>query len=242
MTAETRMRRKGKARETNDTGLEAGAFEATELLETTAEADEEEAPDTRYRRRSPPKPDREASSSWLERIESVFRIASLLAISGSAMLAAFQFYQGRIDDRKEGSVDLINRWQSSDAREAYAQLNSALEARLGQTGPITANASLGNAAELNSSLGRIVLQEWSGGEDAPEDWARDVDTVFNFYSEVEFCIRSDLCDAPLLTSYFGDEAISFWEYFQWYAEQKRKTFYPDYGMALENLVTELRGQ
>ena len=73
------------------------------------------------------------------------------------MLAAFQYYQGRIDDRKAESIALINQWQRSDAREAYAQLNAGLEQRLDAAGQITANLDPVHVPEFKFKLGRTVI-------------------------------------------------------------------------------------
>ncbi len=176
--------------------------------------------------------------SRLQRIESVFRIGSLAAISASAVLAAFQFYQERLDTRKERSTDLMSVWQSGDARDAYARLRGAVEIALTEQGPIPANIPITAFDDIKYNIGQTLITNWQGGADGEfARWSNDVDKVYEFYTEVEFCIRAELCEETLLKAYFAEEVASFWDYFEYFADFQREGLYPNYGASVEKLVT-----
>lgn len=232
MAIEPHSDRKRKA----DPSVDPVHAEGADLLnpQEPREAGEEDALATPGRRRVATGGDTDAPPTLLERLESVFRMASLVAISASVVLATFQFYQGRIDRQKERSVELMNTWQNSGERKAYARLRGALEKRL--VAMESMQASAGAVSALKTEIGAIAIKGWAEKPDSYPMWSEDIDSVFTFYGEVEFCIRAGLCDEPLLTAYFGREARSFWEYFKAYAEQRQASHYPGYGQPLEELV------
>lgn len=218
---------------------DAGQIEGTEILDPPNSGDDEVLLDDPPGRRRPALEKKEdVSKSIMDRVESLFRMASLLAITASVVLAVFQFYQNGVASRKEASVALMTRWQGSDERDALARLSADLEKQLETLGVIKGQVTPAAMRALKAKIGQTLIEEWA---DTPDRQGRlaDIDALFNFYSEVEFCIRADLCHPPLLTAYFGPEATSFWEYFRSYAETRRDSFYPHYGKELEAFVNSL---
>lgn len=84
------------------------------------------------------KMDAEVPNRW-KRIENLFRLASLVAISASAVLASVRFYNGRVDARKERSIALMSAWQIADEKSAYARLRAQIEMAIEEAGPIPPN-------------------------------------------------------------------------------------------------------
>jgi len=238
VTSGTRGKRRNKSEGLVDASPDPKHLEGTEILDRPDAVDDNAFEDNDAGRRSNAVAKRDRPAMLIERVESVFRMASLLAISASVVLTAFQFYQGRIDEQKERSVDLMNTWQTSRERDAFARLSAALEERLALLPEISGQPTPAAMRALKFRIGELLVQEWSAGA-GYAGWDEDVDSIFNFYSEVEFCIRAGLCDETLLKSYFGDDAISFWEYFRAFAEARRGSFYPDYGAALDAFVKDL---
>jgi hypothetical protein len=224
-----------KSEEAIDSLPNAEHIEGTQILDPVASGPEENEEGLPPGGRSAALAKSDRPTSRFERIESVFRMVSLVAITASVMLTAFQFYKVGVDGRKERSVALMSSWQGSDEREAFARISAALEERLESLSEIRGQVTPAAMKELKFLIGEALIEDWATAENY-DDWAADVDSIFNFYSEVEFCIRAELCDEALLKSYFGDEAVSFWEYFRGFAEDRRESFYPDYGVALEQFV------
>lgn len=238
MKASFGPKRRGNSEKAVDATPDAKDVEATELLDpSTAEEDDEGIGDNNAGRRRATEAKSERGTSRLETVERVFRIASLLAISASSVLAAYQFYQGRIDDQKENSVALMSSWQDSEEREAFARLSEKLQERLASLPDLPGQVTPAAMRAVKFRIGDALVDDWTNGV-GYEDWEDDVDSLFNFYSEVEFCIRAELCYAPLLKSYFGEDVVSFWEYFRPYAEDRRLSYYPKYGLAVDQLVDD----
>ncbi|MEM1148990.1 MAG: hypothetical protein AAGI03_00325 [Pseudomonadota bacterium] len=233
-------RARTKRRHTKDAASDPALLEGTEVFEPMTNEQDESTPEDQTGRRRPATAKSTGTGTRLERIESMFRIVSLVAISVSVVLTAFQFYQGRIDDRRARSVELMNRWQGSEESVAFARLSTALQTRLDSLDTIKGQVTPGAMRAIKYRIGDALVLEWSNGQ-GPPGWEEDLDLLFTFYSEVQFCIRAELCDAPLLEAYFGNDAIDFWEYFQPYAELRRNSYYPNYGRALDDFVAAVEG-
>lgn len=231
-------RARTKRRHTKDAASDPALLEGTEVFEPTTTEQDESTPEDQTGRRRPATAKPTGTGTRLERVESIFRIVSLVAISTSVVLAAIQFYQGRVDDRRARSVELINRWQSSEESVAFARLSTALQMRLASLETIEGQVTPGAMRAIKHRIGDALVLEWSTSQ-GPPGWEEDLDSLFTFYSEVHFCIRAELCDAPLLEAYFGNDAVDFWEYFQPYAELRRNSYYPNYGRALDDFVAAI---
>lgn len=236
MKAPAQRKKENKA---NRTVPDAGQIEGTEILDPPVSgADEDTVDDPPGRRRPALEKKRDGSKTMMDRVESLFRMASLLAITASVVLAVFQFYQNGVANRKEASVDLMTRWQGSDERDALARLSADLEQQLETLGVINGQVTPAAMLALKAQIGQTLIEEWKSDPEA-QSRLDDIDALFNFYSEVEFCIRAELCQAPLLHDYFGTEATGFWEYFRPYAVAKQNSFFPHYGKELEAFVNGL---
>ena len=53
---------------------------------------------------------------------------------------------------------------------------------------------------------------------------------------VDACIEAGLCEADVLRVYFAEEVLSFWAYFEGYAQLRRESNYAGYGTAVDRLV------
>lgn len=214
-----------------------GLLDRSEADNNVSEGEEEQGTE---RPRRQDQGSKRTTSRRLDKLESVLRSASLVAISISVMLAAFQYYQSRVDERKERSVALMNSWRGSEERVAYYRLSEALELRLEASGPLVANVTPAALVQIKYNIGEALIEAWSTGEGGYDGWYGDIDSIFDYFSEVEFCIQAGLCDESLLLSYFGREASDFWEYFQSFAVDRRATYFPDYGASLQSFVERLR--
>lgn len=183
-----------------------------------------------------------AANLWQD-VESAFRVLSLIAIAISAMVSALNFYQGYLDKKKERSVALMSAWQSSGERDTYARLGEALIPVIRSAGPIPSNLPQQARHLARRQIGVKLIEELEAGDKAVfEEVASQIDKIFLFFSEVEFCLRANLCDENLLKEYFKADVIVFWDYFQAYATGKRAGLYPTYGEAVETLAINFAEQ
>lgn len=238
MSARPPQKKRAASAGSDDLQIATNEIDATGVLEATTEpVDKQKNSEGAVGRQNTAVDPATQGMSRLQRVESVFRIGSLAAISASAVLAAFQFYQERLDTRKERSSDLMLMWQTGDARDAYARLRGAVEIALTEQGPIPANIPMTAFDDIKYNIGQTLIVNWQSGVDSEfAKWSNDVDMVNEFYTEVEFCIRAELCDETLLKAYFAEEVASFWDYFKYFADFQREGLYPNYGASVEKLV------
>ncbi|MEM6658372.1 MAG: hypothetical protein AAF625_09810 [Pseudomonadota bacterium] len=235
------MTKKKETEKQQDATVKAEALEALDMYDAREDQD---TSDDQPRRRPAKKPKQttDKPSNW-ERVESSLRMASLVAISLSVVLAAWQYYEKRLDEKKERSTRLMQEWQTSDERRNYEWLGQELEKVLAAGRSVSESAQEDEIEKLKSEIGDHVINTWRFGETADFDkGTAAIDSLFVFYSEVEFCIRAQLCDEILLQDYFATEVINFWQYFRTYAEDQRGQFYPNYGKPTENLVALFQDQ
>jgi hypothetical protein len=82
----------------------------------------------------------------------------------------------------------------------------------------------------------------AGGGDKPlADFRADFDRVLYFLNRIGFCVEGKLCARSMTNDYFGDYALSFWQYFRGYVMAERKAGSTGLAVPLENFVAQLPG-
>lgn len=183
----------------------------------------------------------EPPSGTLDKIEKVTRIAAAVAVAGSALLATWQYYESGTTERRERSIRFLDTWQKGEERLAYSRLSRAVASVVSQN-PLPAEMEGESLRLAQLGLGSMTLGQLADDTISYDGtWHEDVDLVVQFYSEMEYCITAKLCDVALLDSYFESSADGFWSYFQTFAEERRAQFFPQYGLAVENLIAIFGG-
>lgn len=234
--------RKPSTKRRSRESIDAGELEATEILDGQEGHEEQEASDEKIRRIRGIKAGKKSEklTRW-EQIESLLRMASLIAISISVVLTALQYYENRLDGKKERSMEFMTEWQKSEERDAYARLGRALEVFIQAAGPIPDNIEPAALDAIKNKIGGDLIRSWRRSQTSVYDErSQDIESIFDFYSDIEFCIRANLCDKALLEDYFAAEVESFWLYFRAYAEKQRGEFYPSFGEPVEALIKEFK--
>ncbi len=239
MTAPTDKRSVKRAR---SAGLDQGLAEVTGVLDPEQQPEEVEPSDERpLGHRSATTGAATAPRTLWERIESTFRLLSLIAIAGSAGVSALNFYQGYLDTKKDRSIKLMSDWHKTGARDTYAELGNVLTPAIDAAGEVPANLPERARQLARKQIGANLLEALKAGdEETFKEFQARIDTVVVFFSEIEFCLRGNLCNAPLLEDYFGTEVTLFWDYFQAYALDQRAGLYPTYGDSVEALAISFR--
>lgn len=220
------------------TDLSPGALEVTGIVDPAETEDAAEAKDdSPLGRRSALADTAPAPKTGWERVESAFRLVSLIAIAASAVVSALNFYQGYLDTKKDRSIALMSDWQSTGVRDSYAGLGDVVVPAIEEVGIISASLPDKARQLARIQIGKNLFEELEAGdEDIFASVSAQIEEVIVFFSEVEFCVRANLCDIALLKDYFGTEVVLFWDYFQTYAQEQRADFYPTYGIAVESLA------
>jgi hypothetical protein len=178
-----------------------------------------------------------ASTDVWDRREQIVRILAAIAVSFSAILAAWQFWESKLDEKRERSLAILNQWQAGPEREAYRRLAEAVTTTIGETGPLPSGLAPEAYSLAVNGLGNMTMDRLaSGGVGYDGDWRVDVDALVDFYSTMEFCMNAGLCDDAILRTYFAPSVTSFWGYFAPFAETKRRQHYPQYGVEIDKLI------
>lgn len=175
--------------------------------------------------------------SRLERIERVFRIAGFMGVTASAMLASWQYVESQAKEARAQSLGYIVQWQTGPQKEAFLRIRQRLH-DLAETRQFTAQS--GSAEHMRAAqimIGHRIVQiaQSERNLDQPYNLDRDIETLVDFYSQLEFCIRANICEADLLRDYFSSDVNDFWSYMEPYAMYRRDNLYPKFGEAVASL-------
>ena len=154
----------------------------------------------------------------------ILKIVTVLALS----FGLFEYDRQKADGRVSQSLELVQEWETGGYQDAYARINDMLLPIYQQNAD--AIAAVGDNPSDRALLYGNIGEAVTGKDDAfisePE---KDVDKVFHFFERAAICSDEAICDYPVLKTFFGSEASSFWLYFGKYAERRQADGYPGYG-------------
>jgi hypothetical protein len=78
-----------------------------------------------------------------------------------------------------------------------------------------------------------------GGDKPLADFRADFDRVLYFLNRIGFCVEGKLCARSMTNDYFGDYALSFWQYFRGYVMAERKAGSTGLAAPLETFIAQL---
>jgi len=154
----------------------------------------------------------------------LLKVVTVLALC----FGLFEYDRQKADGRVTESLQLVQEWESGGDRDAYTAVNDLLWPIYSQNAD--AIAAVGDdprqRALLYGNIGEVV----TGRDDAFVSTAdRNVDKVFQFFERAAICSDESICDYPVLKTFFGSEAETFWLYFGKYAERRQGDGYAGYG-------------
>lgn len=161
----------------------------------------------------------------------------LLVIGG--LFSAYQYLENKEEKRVERTMQLVDAWE----REEYQQAQRAVSERLDALN--ARYASLLGASPSPSDravyMERIGMEAMSGtGGDMPAaNFRAEFGRVLYFLNRVAFCVEGKLCSRDMTNGYFGDYAMSFWQYFKGYVMQEREAGSVNLAAPLEAYVGTL---
>lgn len=175
--------------------------------------------------------------SRLERIERFFRIAGFMGVTVSAMLASWQYLESQAKEARAQSLGYIVQWQTGPEKEAFLRIRQRLH-DLTETNDVVANSdSPEDMRQAQITIGHFLIEAALNERNQVQPYSldRDIETLVDFYSQLEFCIRADICESDILKEYFSNDVNSFWSYMQPYARHRRANLYPTFGNAVASL-------
>jgi hypothetical protein len=170
----------------------------------------------------------EDTYSTLHQVDEVAAVILKLVTVLALTFGLFEYDRQKADGRVTQSLQLVQEWESGGYQDAYARINDMLLPVYQQNAD--AIAAVGdNAADRELLYGNIG-EAVTGKDDAfISEPDKDVDKVFHFFERAAICSDEAICDYPVLKTFFGSEASSFWLYFGKYAERRQADGYPGYG-------------
>ncbi len=154
----------------------------------------------------------------------ILKIVTVLALT----FGLFEYDRQKADGRVSESLTLVQEWEAGGYRDAYTHVNDLLWPLYSEAAD--AIAAVGDDATARALLYGNIGEAVTGRDNAfVSDADRDVDKVFSFFERAAICSDESICDYPVLKTFFGSEAESFWLYFSKYAERRRSVGYAGYG-------------
>jgi len=154
----------------------------------------------------------------------LLKIVTVLALT----FGLFEYDRQKADARVTQSLSLVQEWETGGYRAAFTNTNDRLWPLYSQSSDVI--AAVGNDKDARALLYGNIGEAVTGRDDAfVSDADRDVDLVFHFFERAAICADEQICDYPVLKTFFGSEADSFWLYFSKYAERRQNDGYAGYG-------------
>lgn len=209
------------------------------------EADADDGSETEEFDRPPRRPDEpqkpEAPKSFFERFERFTRIYASVGVGTAAILGFFQYSAANEDVKRERSLEFVQNWQEDKLIERYTHLQVFVEDKLRDTDPLPLEIDDAATEVMLTNLGYT----WSSqlrSTDTPgaKKIENDIDRLTLFFSQMEICAESGLCNESVLEAYFGTEVVSFWQYFSGYAKVRQEDNYIGYGSQVSELVQRFK--
>lgn len=175
-----------------------------------------------------------------DRIERVLRLVSIICITLSAVLAAWQYVAAQNKEARAQSLVYIGQWQTGSEKDAFAALQRKLEPLVAAAPPLPRSAGADELRALKAQIGTMLMLDLLQNPQTTDLTVQEIDLLVDFYSQIQFCIEARICDRALLVAYFGEDVSAFWDYLAPLAEYRRAQHYPHYARALESLALSLR--
>jgi len=175
-------------------------------------------------------------TDWYNRAYAWAGMAVRLVIVFGSLFSVYQFLVARSEKRVERTLGLVELWESPDyqvAQEAItrrlADLNAANQAFLPKSPTKT---------ELAVYMARIGVQAMQPDPAVPESAVMQerFEKVVYFLNRMAFCVEGNICSDEIADAYFKDYAISFWDYFNGYVDERRRTGSATFAQPIENYV------
>jgi hypothetical protein len=161
----------------------------------------------------------------------VLKLVTVLALT----FGLFEYDRQKADARVTESLSLVQEWETGGYQDAYERINDLLLPIYQQSAD--AIASVGDDAAAKALLYGNIGEAITGKDDSfASQPDRDVDKVFHFFERASICADEAICDYPVLKTFFGSEASTFWLYFSKYAERRQGDGYADYGVWTQRFV------
>lgn len=166
-----------------------------------------------------------------------FAVRVLLVIGG--LFSAYQYLENKEEKRVERTMQLVDAWEREeyqDAQRAVSERLDALNARYASL--LGASPTPSERALYLERIGIEAMTE-AGGDMPITDFRAAFGRVLYFLNRIAFCVEGKLCSRTMTDGYFGDYALSFWQYFRGYVMQERAAGSASLAAPLETYVGAL---
>jgi hypothetical protein len=168
-------------------------------------------------------------------------VMRVLLVAGG-LFSAFQYMENKQEKRVERTMQLVDAWERDeyqDAQRAVSERLDGLNAKYASL--LGANPSPNDRAVYMERIG-VEAMTADGGEMKLADFRAAFGRVLYFLNRVAFCVDGNLCSRQMADGYFGDYALSFWQYFKGYVAQEREAGSANLAAPLEAYVGAFAGQ
>lgn len=162
----------------------------------------------------------------------------ILLVAG-ALFSAYQYLENKEEKRVERTLQLVDAWERAEYQDAQRAISERLDGLNAKYAGLLGKAP--SAADRSVYVEQIGLEAMTaeGGDMPPADFRAAFDRTLYFLNRVAFCVEGKLCSRAMTDGYFGDFALSFWQYFKGYIEKERKAGSASLAAPLEAYVATL---
>lgn len=139
-------------------------------------------------------------------------IVKIILIAG-ALFSVWQYLEAKNEQRIARTFDLVTLWESDRLQAAYRQLYADIEIyRQNNQNPLQQLAISEPDLNPEALVGQAIWdQAYENGSGAvPRE---NILTLQYFLSRAVTCSQENLCDKHLISVFFDDFALDFWQYF-----------------------------
>ena len=166
----------------------------------------------------------------------IIRIVLILG----GLFSVWQYLENEEEQRVERTLQLVSLWERNEYQDAQQAIESRLDAlNTRYANMLGASPTDAERAVFMEQVGAEAMTE-SGGNMPLDEFRRHFNRMLYFLNRMSFCVDGNLCSATMVDGYFGEFAISFWDYFRGYIAQERRRGGGSFAKPLEEYVTQAR--
>jgi len=169
--------------------------------------------------------------SWLEFLLKV------LVVTGS-LGAIYQYFDVKQENRVKKTMEFLENFSNSDnLQKARLKLSESWEGYYPEIGILNDAIILNDAMIDNETSSALILKRIVLPVVSVNKQQQDIDLLVEFFAILQICNVSKICDEHTSKIFFDDYAVSFFNLYKPWIEQKREVI-PTYACQLQAFATQ----
>lgn len=172
--------------------------------------------------------------TWRRHLKSLVPVTTVavnVIVIAGVCGGLYQYLDQGAAKRTEQTIQLVNKWDEAGYKDRFERLQDSVSRSLGNLSSSEKQFML----SASSRDGERIA--WNIGKNSIDnDRVKDVDEIFYFLNKLSICIEYSMCSRSASDAFLYESARSFWAYFGWFAEERRRQGYVYYGVDAERFA------